>query len=118
MRKLFVAPALFCLEITLLSFSAQADIELAIDGAGNLFEKERESIFKFAPDGTRITVATEGRFSGIAIDGGGNIFTADGETIVKFSPNGKRSEFGSGFDHGNPFELVFDDKSDLFVAVG
>jgi sugar lactone lactonase YvrE len=118
MSKTFIGRAVACLGTILFSVSAHADVELAFDKAGNLFEKGRDSIVKFAPDGTRTTIATEGSFSGMAIDGEGNVFTAEGETIVKFAPDGKRRDFASGFEYGNPFELVFDDKGNLFVAVG
>jgi len=118
MRKVFVALIFACFGTILCSISAHADVELAFDGTGNLFEKDTDSILKFAPDGTRSTFATGDRFSGMAFDGVGNVFVADSNTIVKITPDGNKSTFAPRLEHGNPFELIFDDKGSLFVAVG
>ena len=118
MRKLFVALIFACLTTIFCSISAHAAVELAFDGTGNLFEKDTDSILKFTPDGTRSTFATGDRFSGMAFDGVGNVFVADGNTIVKITPDGNKSTFAPRLEHGNPFELTFDDKGSLFVAVG
>src|SRR5262249_9988572 len=118
MNKGFTALIIASLGTILFSVSAYPDVELAFDGAGNLFEKRNDSISKFTPEGTKSTFATEVSFSGMAFDGAGDVFAIDGGTILKFTPDGNKSTFASGFEVGNPFELTFDDKGNLFVAVG
>jgi hypothetical protein len=113
MRKTFIGRAVARLGKILFSVSAHSGLELAFDRAGNLFQKGRDSIFKIAPDGTETGLATtEGSFPGMAIDAAGNVCTAEGETmrnIAKVTPHGKQSTFASGFEYGEPFELVFSD---------
>jgi DNA-binding beta-propeller fold protein YncE len=118
MNKEFTALIIASLGTILFSMRAHAGVELAFDGTGNLFEKGSDSIFKFTPDGARSTFATGGRFSGMAFDGAGNVFVLDGNTIFKVTSDGNKSTFASGFGLGNPFEPTFDDKGNLFVAVG
>jgi len=117
MKKLFLAVTVACLGTILFSVSAHADVELAFDGAGNLFEKGSDSIFKFTPDGKKSTFATGEKFSSMAFDRAGNVFAIDGNTIVTFTPDGNKSTFAPRLEHGNPFELTFDEKGNLFAAV-
>ena len=57
MKKLFVAVIVASLETILLSISTQAG-GLAFDAVGNLFERGKDSIFKFTPDGNKSTFAS------------------------------------------------------------
>jgi uncharacterized protein YecT (DUF1311 family)/sugar lactone lactonase YvrE len=95
--------------------SGLAPSGLAFDRSGNLFVAETHgTILKFPPDGTKSTFATGSSFYGMALDGAGNVFAGDGNTIFKFTPDGKKSTFAPGI--GNPVDLTFDDKGNLFVV--
>ena len=61
LSKSFVALAFACLGTILFSISAHATVELAFEGAGNLFEKGSDSMLRFGPDATKSTLATETR---------------------------------------------------------
>src|SRR5207248_1095944 len=119
MKELFVAVTVASLATMLLSASAHAG-GLAFDAAGNLFERGKDSIFKFTPDGKKSTFATGFNPSGMAFDDKGNLFVADQEhSIFKFTPDGTRSTFandlstvgGKGFRTNS---MVFDRSGNLF----
>ena len=109
MKKLFVAVTIACLETILLSISTLAG-GLAFDAAGNLFERGKDSIFKFTPDGKKSTFAsglstgrstrlsTDGVYN-LAFDAAGDLFVSDEDShsILKFTPDGKKSTFATGF---------------------
>src|SRR5947207_4169490 len=86
---------------------------------GDLYEADNSSdtIFKFAPDGTKTTFASglSGPV-GLAFDGSGILFEADynSGTIFKFTPDGTKSTFASGLS--NPTGLAFDSSGNLFEA--
>src|SRR6266576_3302750 len=66
-----------------------------------LFESDFQSgtIFKFTPDGTRITFATGLNHPfGLAFDPAGNLFAADDGSgkIFKFTPDGTKTTFAIG----------------------
>src|SRR5437899_2974680 len=117
MKKLFVAVTIASLGTILVSVSAHAG-GLAFDAAGNLFERGKDSIFKFTPDGKKSTFAsglsTYGVYN-LAFDAAGDLFVSDEDShsILRFTPDGKKSTFASGF---NPSGMAFDDKGNLFVA--
>ena len=117
LNRLFIAVTVASLETILLSISTQAG-GLAFDAAGNLFERGKDSIFKFTPDGKKSTFAsglgTYGVYN-LAFDAAGNLFVSDEDShsILKFTPDGKKSTFATGF---NPSGMAFDDKGNLFVA--
>src|SRR6266545_5692057 len=102
MKKLFVAVTVASLATMLVSVSAHAG-GLAFDAAGNLFERGKDSIFKFTPDGKKSTFAsglsTYGVYN-LAFDAAGNLFVADEDShsILKFTPDGKKSTFATGFN--------------------
>jgi len=79
MKKLFVAVIVASLETILLSISTQAG-GLAFDAVGNLFERGKDSLFKFTPDGSKSTFAsgfnsTSGVYN-LAFDAAGNLFVS------------------------------------------
>jgi len=91
----------------------------AIGAPGDLFVSETNSntIYKFAPDGTRSTFGTELNWpNGLAFDSAGNLYEGDQESgsINKFAPDGTRSTFGSALV--GPQGLAFDSAGNLFVA--
>jgi sugar lactone lactonase YvrE len=85
---------------------------------GDLYEADgSNTIFKFAPDGTKSTFASGLNGSvGLAFDGSGNLFVSDfnSGTIFKVTPAGTKSTFVSGLS--GPFTLAFDSSGNLFEA--
>lgn len=121
-----------CLATLLASSYSAAEVELnnptglAFDHSGNLFVADHaaQTIFKFAPDGTRSVFVTGIRLSdgnGLAFDTADNLFVLSpsgeyhvGGTILKFSPDGTRSTFATGV--GLPYSLAIDPLGNLFVS--
>jgi sugar lactone lactonase YvrE len=99
---------------------------LAFDHSGNLFVADHatQTIFKFAPDGTRSVFVTGVHLSdgnGLAFDAADNLFVLSpsgeyhvGGTILKFSPDGTQSTFAT--DVGLPYSLAMDPSGNLFVS--
>jgi DNA-binding beta-propeller fold protein YncE len=100
---------------------------LALDSAGNLYAADRsgQTVYKFAPDGTRTVFAGPSAFADgrgpacLAFDGTGNLFVATqgdpgNDTILVFTPDGMESTFAT--DLTNPRGLAFDSFGNLFVA--
>jgi len=103
---------------------------LAFDGAGNLLAADtfNQTIFTFAPDGTRSVFVGPSAFdadtgpAGLAFDRFGNLFVSTEseppsigkDTILKFTPQGVRSTFATGLTF--PRGLAFDRSGNLFVA--
>jgi sugar lactone lactonase YvrE len=101
---------------------------IAFGNAGNLFAADNfvQTIYKFAPDGTRSVFVGPSAFpdtgpAGLAFDRFGNLFASteaaspDGtDMIVKFTPNGVESPFATNLDY--PRGLTFDRSGNLFVA--
>src|SRR5438876_481985 len=97
MKRLFVAVTIACLGTILVSVSAHAARNLAVDDKGNLFVADTDSILKFTPDGKRSTFASGlNDANDMAFDDKGNLFLRDGNTIFKFTPEGVKSTFASG----------------------
>src|SRR5213592_2468932 len=93
--KLLVALIAAGLATMLLSASAHSG-GLAFDAAGNLFERGKDSIFKFTPDGKKSTFVSGLRTYGVynlAFDAAGDLFVSDEDShsILKFTPDGKKS---------------------------
>src|SRR5437762_4180540 len=98
LNRLFIVVTVTGLATMLAAVSAHAG-GLAFDAAGNLFERGKDSIFKFTPDGKKSTFASglnsnSGVYN-LAFDTAGNLFVSDEEShsILKFTPDGKRSTF-------------------------
>jgi hypothetical protein len=102
---------------------------LTFDSAGNLYAADGgdQTIYKFAPDGTRTVFVGPSEFAegenpvGLAFDSSGNLlvsietFTDPGaDSIVYFSPTGVKSPFATGLT--TPRGLAFDSSGNLFVA--
>jgi sugar lactone lactonase YvrE len=103
---------------------------LAFDEVGNLFAADtfNQTVFKFAPDGTRSVFVGPSAFNpdtgpaGLAFDRFGNLFVSTeseppsihNDTILKFTPQGVRSTFATGLTF--PRGLAFDRSGNLFVA--
>src|SRR5207248_10914126 len=98
LNRLFIAVTVASLETILLSASAHAG-GLAFDAAGNLFERGKDSIFKFTPDGKKSTfvsgLSTYGVYN-LAFDAAGNLFVADEDShsILKFTPRSEERRVG------------------------
>lgn len=99
---------------------------LAFDATDNLYvaDPTRHSVFKYTPDGTKSTVATELRYPlGLCFDHGGNLFVSDGSaiddkshrSILKFTPDGKKSTFATEI---SSVGMGCDRSGDLFVSQG
>src|SRR6266496_4224136 len=91
---------------------------LALDSAGNLYAADAgdQTVYKFAPDGTRTVFVGPSAFAdgtgpvGMAFDSTGNLFVATegdpgNDTILEFSPDGMESTFAT--DLTNPPWLAF-----------
>src|SRR5438093_2195512 len=121
-----------CLATLLASINGAAGVDLnnptalAFDHSGNLFVADHaaQTIFKFAPDGTRSIFVSGVRLSdgnGLAFDAANNLFVLSpsgkyhvGGTILKFSPDGTQSTFATGV--GLPYSLAIDPSGNLFVS--
>ena len=122
--KSFLLVAFACCATCLYSISVRAG-GLAFDAAGNLFERGKDSIFKFTPDGKKSTFAS-GLSTGLSTDGvynltfdaAGDLFVSDEDShsIVKFAPDGKKSTFASGLSTYGVYNLAFDAAGNLFVS--
>jgi DNA-binding beta-propeller fold protein YncE len=110
-----------------------ANFGLAFDSAGNLYATASgaQTIYKFAPNGTRTVFAGPSAFTtgaypfGLAFDSSGNLFVSTdcfapedcvpgSDTILKFTPTGAESTCVTGLT--NPRGLAFDSSGNLFVA--
>ncbi|PYI43363.1 MAG: hypothetical protein DMF12_03885, partial [Verrucomicrobia bacterium] len=126
MKRLFVAVTIACLGTILVSVSAHAARNLAVDDKGNLFVADTDSILKFTPDGKRSTFASGlNDANDMAFDDKGNLFMRDGNTIFKFTSEGVKSTFASGIvpETYDPYHiaevftgLALDRSGNLFVA--
>jgi len=126
MKRLFVAVTIACLGTMLVSVSAHAARNLAVDDKGNLFVADTDSILKFTPDANRSTFASGlNDANDMAFDDKGNLFVRDGNTIFKFTPEGVKSTFASGIvpETYDPYHvaevftgLALDRSGNLFVA--
>ncbi len=105
---------------------------LAFDSAGNLFAANAgpdQTIYKFAPDGTRSVFVDSTAFDpdhgpiGLAFDRFGNLFVSlevaaglpcSNDRILKFTPDGVGSDFTT--DVCFPWGLAFDRSGNLFVT--
>ena len=102
---------------------------LAFDSTGNLYATASgaQTIYKFAPDGTRTVFVGPDAFApgeypaGLAFDSSGNLFVSietftdpGADSIVYFSPTGVKSPFATGLT--TPRGLAFDSSGNLFVA--
>ena len=89
---------------------------LAFDTAGNLFQTDSHSIFKFTPDGTKSTFASGFKNSlSLAFDSKGNLFVGDADprAIYKFTPDGKKSTFATGV---SSFGMAIDRSDNVYVS--
>ncbi len=87
---------------------------LAFDHSGNLFVADHaaQTIFKFAPDGTRVGLPYS-----LAIDPSGNLFVSDWDTgsIYKLTPKGEKRTFATTEIAAK--NLACDQAGNLFVGV-
>jgi sugar lactone lactonase YvrE len=109
-------------------------IDLAFDGAGNLFVVDQtvtvlglgRSIFEITPDGTKSPFATGLEDpNGLAVDAAGNVYVtvvtaadASCHAILKFSPDGTNSTFNSALGAYVDRGLVVDRSGNVFVWTG
>src|ERR1700731_4933857 len=87
---------------------------LAFDTAGNLFQTDSHSIFKFTPAGTKSTFASGFKNSlSLAFDSKGNLFVGEAEprAIYKFTAGGEKSTFAPG---GSPFGMAIDRSDNVY----
>jgi sugar lactone lactonase YvrE len=102
---------------------------LAFDSTGNLYAAASggQTIYKFAPNGTRTVFVGPSAFAtgeyprGLAFDSSGNLFvsietfTVSGaDSVVYFTPTGVKNTFATGLTA--PRGVAFDSSGNLFVA--
>src|SRR5438132_11621208 len=102
---------------------------LAFDNAGNLYAADAgaQTIYKFAPNGTRTVFVGPSAFAesehpvGLAFDSNGKLFVSvetfsdpEGDSIVYFSPTGLKNTFATGLTF--PWRLPLDGSANPFVA--
>src|SRR5436309_6951858 len=124
MKRLFISLTATVLTTMLMPVSVRAS-GLAFDAAGNLYvaDSSKHSVFKYTPDGTKSTFATELYPLGLCFDHEGNLLVSDGaatdvkrrRSILKFTPDGKRSTFATGI---SSVGMAFDRSGNLFVSQG
>jgi sugar lactone lactonase YvrE len=125
MKRLFLAVTIACLG-TIFGFTNAQAGGLAFDAAGNLYvaDLSKHSVFKYTPDGTKSSFATELKCPlGLCFDREGNLFVSDGaatdaksgRSILKFTPDGARSTFAAGI---SSVGMAFDRVGNLFVSQG
>src|SRR5206468_6877344 len=116
LNRLFIVVTATGLATMLAAVSAHAARNLAVDGAGNLFATDGNTIFKFTPDGKKSTFATGINPGDLVFDRAGNLFVTDpgSDSILKFTPDGKKGTFATGISY--PGDLVFDGAGNLFVS--
>ena len=89
------------------------------DSAGNLFIGDglESSVFKFTPNRSKSTVATNVNQQLMAIDPSDNLFvmTEDGHTLLKVTPDGVKTAAASGFE--SPGGMAGDPAGNVFVEV-
>lgn len=96
-------------------------VGLTFSTLGNLFAalqdslSGQQSIFSYAPDGTR-SLFHLSRGPGMAFDKAGNFYVTSGDfkKILKYTPAGEESVFASAITQAT--YLAFDDAGNLFVA--
>src|SRR5207249_4557666 len=90
--------------------------KMAVDGAGNLFAADANTIFKFTPDGKKNTFATGINPGDLVFDRAGNLFVTDpgSDSILKFTPDGKKSTFAT--EISGPGEMAFDAARKLCIS--
>lgn len=115
--------------------SAQTNLDIAVDGLGNLYilSQRENAVFRFSPEGKFVdrfgnndpfaTPSSEGDFRGtvgaIAVDSQGRIYVTDFDGIKVFSNDGKYLDLipeptGSGFI----YDMAFNTKDELFTTDG
>ena len=94
-------------------------LDLAFDGAGNLFVVANSTIVKIAPDGTQSTFASGLHAWPLAFDSLGNLYVGSSSSILKFAPDGSRTTFVTFTGPASSItSLVFGVGGDLFVGRG
>lgn len=118
-----------CATIVALSFL----VDRASASPGDLYVVADHSVYKYTPDGTRVTIAS-GIYQPIALtfDRAGNLFVANPgscvcipeiicecppSTIIKIAPNGDQSTFAT-IPSRELLGLAFDSAGNLFVSTG
>jgi len=94
---------------------------IAFDRGGNLFFKglNADTIFKFAPDGTKTAFAIssdeEPLTGSIAVDAAGNIYACTPKSILKFAPDGSKSVFATDIGKFWAYALAVDANGNVFL---
>lgn len=110
-------------QITFSGFTNGPNV-LAVNSAGNLFAAQAANyngdIYEFTTNGTPSIFATgvDGWIEGLTFNSAGDLFVScnGSESIVEITPGGVTSTFAIGSGLVEPYELVFNDAGDLFVA--
>lgn len=91
-------------------------LDVAFDGAGNLFVSTGSKVVKIAPDGTQSTFASGISGWPLAFDSFGNLYVGSDSSILKFAPDGSRTTFVTFTGpHSSVTGLAFGAGGDLFA---
>jgi sugar lactone lactonase YvrE len=92
---------------------------VAVDGSGNVFIVNNNTVVKVAPNGNQTTYVANDLTNpqGLAVDGSGTLYIADygGNRVVTIAPNGFRNNANASFLNG-PAGLSVDGWGNLFIA--
>ena len=94
-------------------------IDLAVDGAGNLFVVDEGwpvSIVKITPEGAKSTFAADlENLRNLTVDATGNVYVSSNHGILRFAPDGTKNTFSSASEADEAWDLAVDRSGNVFV---
>lgn len=101
----------------------QGIYQLALDGAGNLYAADRDSVRRISPAGAVVTLPSSpaARFGGLALDRDGQVYGAGAlqDTLYRLTPQGALTPWATGWNGGKSgggSQLAADAAGNLYLA--